>query len=925
VATRTLNVQITGDSRGINRVLDQTENRSRRWGSGMAKGFAVAGAAAAGGLAVGLKKSADAAIEAEKAQATMTAQLRASGISYQAHAKQIDEVIQKHSNLSGIDDEDLQRSFTNIVRVTGDVDKSLRLTGLAADFARAKHMDVAKAGELVGKVAGGNTGILSRYGIKVKEGASAQEALALMQRKFAGQAEAYGKTTAGAMDRAGVATENMGEVIGAKLTPFLAKAATGLVKLMDGAGQLAGPMRKATGAVADGFRAAQAWVNRFRKNNKEDIDAVIDTLRNLARFARKVFDTFIDIIRPVLPHTKRIIEGIIQVIRGLIRIVTGIINGDWSRVWDGMKDIVRGALRALKAVITGSFAFLKSAVTTLGGKLVDALGDALKGLWTVVRDGIKSGVRKGVDAAKGAIGSVIGALNPFGDGMGRIGDAIGKQLGKSAFPRFGGGLMGAKPEMAPIAGLGSRFGLSVSSGKFGRENKLTSSGNVSWHSTGEALDLTGPPSAMMGFARYMSKRADGLAELIYTPLGGWSHGQRYTPTGQLARDHYDHVHVAMDVGTPGQGDGQGRIARTGDGSGVVGDFRRAIRRTNAPRKAALALFAAGIVESGLRNLSYGDADSEGALQLRVGLHGRSLARDPYRSALAFLTRGFTGRGGAIALSRGGMRAAQIAQAVQGSAYPGRYGQVLGQASRYLAAGNDRSGGGGGGGGTQRASSGGGGGGGGGAPTVTREPPEPRFGSGSLGGFEQQSATAERFTGFARRSNNVQLLILALRKERQLKRRRLARIARLLKRRLKRDSRIALIREAGQLEDEIGELTATIKEYKADVKGGAQTIEQAEGMEAGVAPDTGDGGTGGGGADAGDSALQAAMEEANRLDAERNALMAEAIADQKRLIQLTQTQGPQLLAGVIAAVNGGIGGKIGLGFSAAGVPGQLARM
>jgi hypothetical protein len=264
VATRTLNVQITGDSRGINRVLDHTESKTRRWGSGMAKGFAAVGAAAAGGLAVGLKKSADAAIEAEKAQATMTAQLRASGISYSKHAKQIDEVIQKHSNLSGLDDEDLQRSFTNIVRVTGDVDKSLRLTGLAADFARAKHMDVAKAGELVGKVAGGNTGILSRYGIKVKEGASAQEALALMQRKFAGQAEAYGKTTAGAMDRAGVATENMGEVIGAKLTPFLAKAATGLVKLMDGAGQLAGPMRKATGAVADGFRAAQAWVNRFR-------------------------------------------------------------------------------------------------------------------------------------------------------------------------------------------------------------------------------------------------------------------------------------------------------------------------------------------------------------------------------------------------------------------------------------------------------------------------------------------------------------------------------------------------------------------------------------------------------------------------------------------------------------------------------------
>jgi cell division septum initiation protein DivIVA len=103
----------------------------------------------------------------------------------------------------------------------------------------------------------------------------------------------------------------------------------------------------------------------------------------------------------------------------------------------------------------------------------------------------------------------------------------------------------------------------------------------------------------------------------------------------------------------------------------------------------------------------------------------------------------------------------------------------------------------------------------------------------------------------------------LRKERQLKKRRLARIARLLKRRLKRDSRIALIREAGQLEDEIGELTATIKEYKADVKGGAQTIEQAEEMEAGVAPDTGTD-TGGGG-DTGPDPVAAAAEAAAEAD------------------------------------------------------------
>jgi hypothetical protein len=117
------------------------------------------------------------------------------GISYKAHAKEIDNVIQKTSQLSGLDDEDLQDAFTNIVRVTGDVNKSLKLTGLAADFARAKHIEVAKAGEIVGKVAGGNTGILSRYGIQIDKGATATEALGALQQKFAGQAEAYGKTT----------------------------------------------------------------------------------------------------------------------------------------------------------------------------------------------------------------------------------------------------------------------------------------------------------------------------------------------------------------------------------------------------------------------------------------------------------------------------------------------------------------------------------------------------------------------------------------------------------------------------------------------------------------------------------------------------------------------------------------------------------
>jgi hypothetical protein len=121
--------------------------------------------------------------------------------------------------------------------------------------------------------------------------------------------------------------------------------------------------------------------------------------------------------------------------------------------------------------------------------------------------------------------------------------------------------------------------------------------------------------------------------------------------------------------------------------GVISAFKGAIGRTSAPTKAQIALFMAGIVESGLRNLPYGDLDSRGALQIRdstaqsMGINNM----DPYASAFAFLTRGFWGKGGAntLAHTNPGMSPGMVAQNVQGSRFPERYDQVLGQAVAYL--------------------------------------------------------------------------------------------------------------------------------------------------------------------------------------------------------------------------------------------------
>src|SRR4051794_10664307 len=103
-------VSITADSSGLKRGLRDSEKdlgRLQRVGVSSARGMSVAFKAAGGviaGAAVAdqIRQTVQAAEEAQVSQSKMQAQLRALGISYKAHAKQIDDVIQKTSQLAGI-------------------------------------------------------------------------------------------------------------------------------------------------------------------------------------------------------------------------------------------------------------------------------------------------------------------------------------------------------------------------------------------------------------------------------------------------------------------------------------------------------------------------------------------------------------------------------------------------------------------------------------------------------------------------------------------------------------------------------------------------------------------------------------------------------------------------------------------------------
>ena len=100
-----------------------------------------------------------------------------------------------------------------------------------------------------------------------------------------------------------------------------------------------------------------------------------------------------------------VIKSAMQIVQGIIQVVTGIITGNWSQVWNGLGNIVSGALATVGNVLGGLFDIVMSALGGIGGWLVDS-GKALI-------QGFIDGIGGMVGAIGDAVGGVLGAVADF--------------------------------------------------------------------------------------------------------------------------------------------------------------------------------------------------------------------------------------------------------------------------------------------------------------------------------------------------------------------------------------------------------------------------------------------------------------------------------------------------------------------------------
>lgn len=419
-----------------------------------AKGAVVGGI---GVLVGGLKSSVSAAVDAEAAQAKVEQMVKNAGISYRKHGDEIDRVIQKQSRMSGFDDEELAESFANMVRTTGSLTKSYELNNTVMDLARSKGMGLQQAQSLLARVYNGNYNGLKKLGIRYQatsthvdklkasndkytpaqlkaaqaadEAENRQRALGLVQEKFGGQAEAFGKTAAGGQERFKVAVENLQESIGAGLLPMLTALANKVTNVVIWLEKNKG-VAIALGVVVGALGGAIAAVAIAQRTS-----AAFTAVATGAQWAWNAAMSANPIGLVVL--------AIAALVGGLIVAYTKV---DWFRnavdtafavvvgAGTAVVDFIKGNWQTILTVIAGPFAPLVLIATNFG-KVKSAIGDVVGAVGGFVRDAKEKigSIATTIGDLPGKLAAQAGEWAKAGKGLGGdLLDGIAKGLGASA-------------------------------------------------------------------------------------------------------------------------------------------------------------------------------------------------------------------------------------------------------------------------------------------------------------------------------------------------------------------------------------------------------------------------------------------------------------------------------------------------------------
>lgn len=486
---RKLIVEIVGDDRSLERTLTNSQSRMGRFGGAIGavgKTAVVAGAGIAVGLGVVLKKSVDAAMDAERSNKQWAASVKSVGESLKTATPIMNRASENALRL-GFSDEEARDSLSRLTVATHSSAQASKLLASAEDLARLKHISLTAASTTLQGALTGSQRAAKQLGIVVPavstnldkltaahkaagtEATKAEIAHAKILDKYAtgqavidqvtdklhGQAQAYTETAAGGMEVFRARLDEVFENIGMKLLPIMNQtlqwvnahwpqisAVIGAVA--DGIGyaihNVIGP---AFQVLKAGIAELVTWTRSHWDQIKAHIDSVVSTVRAIISgfitVATALWDRFGStiegIVRRDFAAVRQIIENVVNIISGVFSLIGDLIHGRWSKVWDDMKKIVSNTIGIIVTVIRTEVQNIFAAAMAIGKAIVEGAWAGIEALADWVKSKISGFFHGLVSAAKEAVGAKSPATEfiQIGRDMGE-GTAIGWVAGTADLP-----------------------------------------------------------------------------------------------------------------------------------------------------------------------------------------------------------------------------------------------------------------------------------------------------------------------------------------------------------------------------------------------------------------------------------------------------------------------------------------------------------
>ena len=264
---RGISVVISGNAAPLRKAIGQANKSLGDMGKGTTLAMGAAAAATTAFAASAIKAAAD----DQKQQALLARQLKASAGASDEQVASVERYIDATQRSVAVTDTELRSAFQSLTVATGDMTKAQELVNVAIETGAATNKSAAVVADALSKGYAGNMRALATLSPEVKQavkdGASFNDVITILNDNFSGAAAVAANTYAGQMAILRNSIDEAKESIGTALLPVLNSLIPQFVSLANFAGQnaaLLGGLAVALGSVAVGVVAVKGAMLAFQ-------------------------------------------------------------------------------------------------------------------------------------------------------------------------------------------------------------------------------------------------------------------------------------------------------------------------------------------------------------------------------------------------------------------------------------------------------------------------------------------------------------------------------------------------------------------------------------------------------------------------------------------------------------------------------------